>query len=491
MDYELIIGLEVHIQLNTQSKMFCGCSNDAVGAQPNTLVCPVCFGMPGMLPVANKEAIHKTFLLGKALGAELAPSWNFERKNYFYPDLPKGYQITSSTNPPLLGGIVQFLEGGQTKSVHIHHAHLEEDAGKLIHGQDGYSYVDLNRAGTPLVELVTEPDLRSAPEARAFLQEMQMLVRQIRISEGDMENGHLRCDANVSIRKVGDTVFGKRVEIKNLNSFQSVEKALNYEKKRQIEVVEAGENVVQETRGWDENKLVTVSHRHKEDSPDYRYMPEPDIPPIVRQNVPLFSDQTLSAELPELPHTLRQRLMKNWGLSPEQANILISDPAFGKLTEAVLQKLDGDSDAQKTAVKLLFSDVRRLAVEQDISTSALHLTSDDIAQITHDLVSQRLTHQLFKTHLVALLNGAMTLDEMTSEANAAGRIDIPTFVQEVLSENQSAVQQYQSGDTKVLGFLVGKVMAKAKGCADPQSVNALLLAALKQTFSKKDDTIDI
>jgi aspartyl-tRNA(Asn)/glutamyl-tRNA(Gln) amidotransferase subunit B len=257
--YEVVIGLEVHAQLKTKSKMFCGCDNNSVAAAPNMNVCSVCLGMPGMLPVANKKAIEWTYLLGIALGGKVSPLWNFERKNYFYPDLPKAYQITSSTNPPVIGGSMEVEDEGAMRKVRIHHIHLEEDAGKLTHTASGeHSLVDLNRAGTPLMEIVTEPDIRSPKEARIFMQDMRAILRYLSISDANMEQGNMRCDANISLRPAGQKEYGIKVEIKNMNSFKMVEKALNYEIERQTDMLDSGEKIVQETRGWDDNKGKTL-----------------------------------------------------------------------------------------------------------------------------------------------------------------------------------------------------------------------------------------
>lgn len=262
--YEAVIGLEVHSQLKTKSKMFCRCDNDAEGKDPNTVCCPRCMGFPGSLPVPNKTAIEWTMLLGLALGAEIAPKFNFERKNYFYPDSPKGYQITSQTVPPIIGGEVEIETSQGKKVVHFEHVHLEEDAGKLVHPEGGdFSLVDLNRASTPLLEMVTLPDMHSAEEAKIFMQELQRILRYLDISFADMEKGHLRCDANISVRKVGEKELGKKVEIKNMNSFAALERALNYEIERQIDALEAGEALVQETRGWDDAKGKTFLKEQK------------------------------------------------------------------------------------------------------------------------------------------------------------------------------------------------------------------------------------
>ncbi len=481
-NYETVIGLEVHIQLNTQSKMFCGCSNKGEDAPPNTTICPVCFGMPGTLPVANKEAIRKTLLLGVALGAKLAEVWNFERKNYFYPDLPKGYQITSSSNPPVIGGAVEVKNPDQTDGyarLGIHHIHLEEDAGKLLHGDKGYSYVDLNRAGTPLIELVSLPEKASAQQARAFLVELQILARRLGISEADMEKGHLRCDANISVHKAGEPL-GKKVEIKNLNSFRMVEKALEYEVKRQTDALERGKEIIQETRGWDDQKNMTVSHRNKAEVHDYRYLPEPDIPPIVTTEVKEFGLDEIKSTMPELPSEARKRMQEQYGLTPPQAEICIADPAFGQYVESVFKALPAVKgiDYQGMATRVLFGDVRRIATEQSIKFEETTFTDQEMLQTIEMLVLGKLSHQLFKSHLARLLKGEELFADFSGLASEGDAINLDEVIGAVLTEEAKAVSQWKAGDQKVLGFLVGRIMAKTEGKADPRQVNQKLRDSL-------------
>ncbi len=477
--YELTIGLEVHIQLNTASKMFCGCDNNAEGKEPNTTVCPVCFGMPGMLPVMNKEAIKKTLLLGLGLHADISEEWNFERKNYFYPDLPKGYQITSATNPPLVGGYLEVPmaeKSEQTVRVKIHHVHLEEDAGKLTHGNDGYSYVDLNRSGTPLIELVTEPDITSATEAKAFLQEMQILARAIGISDADMEKGHLRCDANVSVHHNG-TPLGKKVEVKNLNSFRMVERAINYEEQRQIELLESGEAVKQETRGWDDAKGVTVGRREKEEVQDYRYMPDPDLPPIVRATVPEFSDEALRKIMPELPDVRRLRLQQQYKLPLSSIETMLANRQFGDYAEQYLGALP--QHLTTTGASVLFNDVYRVSSEKGIEVSKFALSPSDLVELATMLDRGDLTHQLFKTSLEGLLQGETSLNALLGQARQSSTLNVQEIVDAVLKEHAAVVEQYKSGNHKVYGFIIGQVMAKTRGQADPKKVNDLVQQALK------------
>jgi aspartyl-tRNA(Asn)/glutamyl-tRNA(Gln) amidotransferase subunit B len=477
--YEPVIGLEVHIQLNTKTKMFCGCSNLANDNEPNSVVCPVCFGMPGTLPVTNKQAVFKTLLFARAVGAKISDNWNFERKNYFYPDLPKGYQITSSTNPPALGGEIRVAAGqdGGQFSVALHHLHLEEDAGKLLHGKGGYSFVDLNRCGTPLIEMVTEPVIKTPTEAKLMLKELQILVRHLGVSDADMEKGHMRCDANVSLRSVGEMKLGKKVEVKNLNSFRMVERALNHEISRQELLLEKGEEIVQETRGWDDAKGVTLSQRNKEDSQDYRYMPDPDLPPICRLIVEEFSDENLKKQMPELPQVISSRLQSDFSLTVTQANQCVGDINFQELVVGVLTKVTKDNE---TAKSLLFGDLLRIVNEKGLLFSDLKLTSDDLIEIVKLKDDGKITQQLIKTNLESLMTGKITIIDLKKHGEISTAVDIDAIVKEVLLQSIKAVEQYKAGDVKVLGFLVGQAMAKSKGVANPQIVNEKLKSHLDQ-----------
>lgn len=469
--YELVVGLEVHIQLNTKSKMFCGCSNTPDDTKPNSVVCPVCFGMPGMLPVANKEAIRKTLTLGMALESNLNDCWNFERKNYFYPDLPKGYQISSSINPPVIGGHLTVTDGDKELDVRIHHIHLEEDAGKLIHDKhEGYSLVDLNRAGTPLIELVTEPDIRNPREAKLFLKEMQLLVRTLGISSADMESGHLRCDANVSVHKPG-TPLGKKVEVKNLNSFNMVEKAINFESKRQTELLEAGHPVIQETRGWNDGKGITEGQRTKEELQDYRYMPEPDIPPIIRSGIPEFSDNNLLKDQELLPQAKRQRL-RRYGVEGKVRDEFVRNKTLFDIFLGLLQYTDKPTEIMSIA-QFIYDPVLRIANEKNIPLEDIHLDSREIWEAFNLIADKKLTHHLFKISLPDLLTGKQSLRSLIAQS-ASSEINIDDIISRVLNENAQAVTQWKAGDQKVFGFLVGQVMAKSKGAADPRLVNEKL-----------------
>lgn len=480
--YETVIGLEVHIQLNTQSKMYCGCSNVADDKIPNSVVCPVCFGMPGTLPVTNKNAVLKTLLFAKAIGAKLSDEWNFERKNYFYPDLPKGYQITSSTNPPAVGGEIRVVDSqtGEQFTVAIHHLHLEEDAGKLMHGKDGYSYVDLNRCGTPLIEMVTEPVITSPSEAKKLLKELQVLVRRIKISDADMEKGHMRCDANVSLRLKGEHKFGKKVEVKNLNSFRMVERALNYEISRQEEVLDRGEEIVQETRGWDDARGITLGQRNKEDSQDYRYMPDPDLPPIIRLNVSEFTDESLLKILPELPQQLRGRLQSEYGLDLIQAERCVDDLALCEMYENVISRLKtiDKVDHKLIATNLVFGDLYRVTQEKNINLAESGVAVADLVDLIEKIYGGVINHNLLKNSLGDFLLDKFNYFQFLEMITKDNNIDLERVISETLESNPKALAQYKSGDKKVYGFFVGQIMAKTQGKADPREVDEKLRLAL-------------
>jgi len=439
--------------------------------------------MPGSLPVANKEAVYKTLLLGKALGANLVKVWNFERKNYFYPDLPKGYQITSSTNPPLTGGEMVVVDPANpdltSTKIRINHVHLEEDAGKLMHGQDGHSYVDLNRAGTPLVELVTEPDIRTALQAKLFLQKLQQIARALSISEADMEHGHLRCDANISVHISGQKL-GTKVEVKNMNSFTSVERAIQYELTRQSRELQSGNAIKQETRSWNEAKGETVGMRSKEEIEDYRYVPEPDIPPIMREKVSEFTDSALEVALSslELPDARIKKLAQS-GIVGKLADEFISHDSLYHLVIDIV-KLTKQTQEQLAVAMFLHDPIVRFATEHNIPFEDIPLTSHQIVQLYNDISSGKITHQLFKLKLSGLLNRSISLTDLEKEASKSAGLDISSLVGAVLKEHASAVEQYKSGDQKVYAFLVGQVMAKTNGQADPQKVRTELTKILDQ-----------
>ena len=382
IEYETVIGLEVHTQLLTASKMFCRCDTHYANEGPNSHVCPICMGMPGVLPVVNRQAVEYTLMMGLALNCTIPNISKFDRKNYFYPDLPKGYQISQFDLPFCQNGFIEIQLNGATKRIGVTRAHLEEDTGRLVHSIDEsgekYSLVDWNRSGMPLLEIVSEPDMRSPEEARLYMQKIRSILVYLGVSSGRMEEGSLRCDANISIRPVGTTTLGTKTEIKNMNSFRSVQRALEYEVERQIKVVSEGGRIIQETRGWVEARGVTVSQRTKEEAHDYRYFPEPDLPPIA---VPVEWVDRLRANLPELPDARSHRYIADYQLSPQDADQLTSERAVADYFEATLQAMQKGSVATraKNAVNWINSELARLLNVADLDITASKVTPAGLA----------------------------------------------------------------------------------------------------------------
>jgi len=478
--YEAVIGLEIHAQLLTASKIFCGCST-AFGAPPNTHLCPVCLGLPGALPVLNRAAVDCAIRASLALGCTVHETSIFARKNYFYPDLPKGYQISQYERPLATGGAIRAHSDywAPDYDIRITRVHMEEDAGKLLH--DGFadsarsSYVDLNRAGTPLIEIVTEPDLRTPGDAAAFFEHLRELLVSLRVNDGNMEEGSLRCDANVSVRPRGESALGTKAEIKNLNSFRFLEDAVEYEIQRQIDVLQSGRRVVQETRLWDTGAGCTVSMRSKEEAHDYRYSPEPDLPPLV---VDTARVKAIAASMPELPAVRRSRLVAEVGLSIKDALQL----AGGK--GAYFDEMVAAGASPKPAANLVMSVV---------SSTMNELKTDDVSKITESvpagqsarlvtlIENGKISFSLAKEVWLKAFGTRKTVDEII-DAEGLTQIDdesqIVALIDGVLTNNGSAVAKYRGGATGTFGFLVGQVMKAAGGKANPQRVNELLKRAL-------------
>jgi len=487
MQYEVVIGLEIHVELNTESKMFCGCSARVFGEEPNTFTCPVCLGFPGSLPVPNEKAVEYTAKIGLALNCNVAGYTKFDRKNYFYPDMPKDYQISQYDLPICYGGYVNVeMEGlapegsdprGYVRRVGITRVHLEEDTGKLTHiGESGriggadYSLVDFNRAGVPLVEVVTEPDIRTPDEAKAFAQKLKNIIEHLGVSDCDMEEGSLRCDANVSLRPKGAKELGTKSEVKNMNSFRAIQRALAYEIERHGEVLEGGERIVQETRHWDAAKNVTMSLRSKEEAHDYRYFPEPDLVPME-----LSRDWVadLRKTLPELPDARKKRFMEIYKLSAYDAELLTSSKAMGDYFEECIKSY---SDAKKIN-NLMMGEL------------SMHLNAANL-KIEESAVTPKHFVQLLKLIDDGQISGKMAKD-VFKEMFETGKLpkiiveekglvqisneeEIEKIVDMVLEENQKAVEEYKSGKGRAFGFLVGQVMRLTKGSANPQLVNKIL-----------------
>jgi aspartyl-tRNA(Asn)/glutamyl-tRNA(Gln) amidotransferase subunit B len=471
--WEAVVGIEVHCQLRTASKMFCGCSTASDGARPNTLTCPVCLGLPGALPVANRRAVELVLATGIALEASNPETTRWERKNYFYPDLPKGYQISQYAIPLTANGRLTIDTSDGPFTVGITRAHLEEDTARLLHeaAADGtaVSLVDFNRSGVPLMEIVTEPDIRSPEQARRYAEELQLLLRTIGASDADMEKGQLRVEANVSIRPRGNESFGTRVEVKNMNSFRSVERAIAHEIERQATAIEAGDTVVQETRGWDEDRGVTFHQRTKEDSEDYRYFPEPDLPPLRIDPAWLAE---IAATLPELPAARRARYQA-LGLSPYDAGVVVNDPGATATFEALV---GGGIDA-KPAANWVTGEYLRLKKKHPDRDQAFVADPSGLVELVGlvrgDAITVANAKEVFETHFaegrpvpeIIERAGFRTI----SDAGALG-----TIVDEVLAANPAAVADYRAGKEQAIGFLVGQVMKATRGQAKAAAASAAL-----------------
>ncbi len=475
MSWEVVIGLEVHCQINTKTKAFCGCST-AFGAEPNTQTCPVCLGMPGQLPVLNMVAVEKSILTGLAIGAKINLESKFDRKNYFYPDLPKGYQISQFAVPIVEGGYIDIPTGDGEKRIGITRIHMEEDAGKSMHeGLEAVSHIDLNRSGVPLMEIVSEPDMRSADEAIAYLKQLHQLVRFLEVSDADMEKGQFRCDANVSVRRPGEP-FGTRTELKNMNSFRFIKQAIEYEVLRQIEVIEDGGEVVQESRLWDSVKNETRSMRSKEEAHDYRYFPEPDLPPlrISQQEV-----DAIRAGMPELPGQLRRRFETEFGLSPYDADVLSQTRELANWYESLVAAHPADPKrcANWMANELLG---RLKEAGRDITNSPV--SAESLAGLLDRIADNTISGKIAKDVLDAMMESGADADTIIEErglkqVSDSGTID--AMIKEVMDANPAQVESYRSGKEKLLGFFVGQVMKASGGQANPGMVNQRLKELLK------------
>ncbi len=468
-DYEMTIGIECHVQLATKTKLFSSADNDARGAEPNTKVHPIDFGLPGMLPVLNREAVNLAIKAGEALNADIAKVSRFDRKHYFYPDLPKGYQTSQMYQPIILAGHIDVpLDNGETLPVRIHHAHMEEDAGKLTH-HGSYSLVDLNRAGTPLIEIVSEPDIHSAEAARAYATELYRLMTYAGITHGDLYHGNMRFDVNISVAKKGSRELGTRAEIKNLNSFRSVEKAAEYEFRRQTELLERGEKIMQETRGWDDAKQKTISQRSKEDAQDYRYMPDADIPPIVLTGEEIAKIQ---ATVPKLPPQYRAE----WSDLAVDKSVIQSILAHREYAELVSDVLaQGGTKAAKRVANWISSNL----TNEDDTTEIKTANADDLVELCDMTEKAEITSNAATELFNLLMNGARAPRNLAKEKNLLQVSDegaIAAIVDEVLADPASskAVADIKAGNDKAIGFLVGQIMKKSQGKANPGLAQKLI-----------------
>jgi len=476
--FEAVIGLEVHAHLLTASKIFCGCSA-AFGGEPNTHVCPVCLGMPGALPVLNRAAVDDAVRAALALGCTVHDTSIFARKNYFYPDLPKGYQISQYEQPLATGGVVEFASGGQLRRVGITRVHMEEDAGKSLHegffDSDRKTYVDYNRSGVPLIEIVTEPDLRSAADAAEFFTRLRALLVWLGVNDGNMEEGSLRCDANVSVRRLGTTALGTKAEVKNLNSFRFLQKALEYEIDRQVERLTGGERVVQETRLWDGAAGRTVSMRSKEEAHDYRYFPEPDLPPVTVDAVRL---QRIRSAMPELPDARRRRLVEQHALPEYDAGQLTQSRALAEYFEAAVAA----GAPAKAASNWIMGALARKLNEQNLDVASSPLTPRRLAGLIGLVEKGTISGSMAKEVFDRMFGSNETAEAIVA-AEGLAQIDdesqIVALIADVLARNADAVVQYRGGKTTTFGFLVGQVMKAAAGKANPKRVNELLKRTLE------------
>ena len=475
--YITTIGLEIHAELKTNTKMFCACKNDTEEKKPNVNICPVCTGHPGTLPVINKEAVRKVLLVGKALGGTLADFTEFDRKNYFYPDIPKGYQISQYKYP--------LVSGGSLNGVAITRVHLEEDTAKSSHDTGDFSLVDFNRSGVPLMELVTEPVIHSAKEASDFAKELQLLLQYLGAGDANLEKGEMRVEANIS---VSDTdKFGTKVEVKNLNSFKAVEKAIEYEVNRHISLLEKGEKVIQETRGWDENKEATFSQRLKENSHDYRYFPDPDLPKLKLSQIDEFSGESLKKELPELPWQRRERYVTEYALKPEEAEIYVGSPVWKRFFEEVLKFVSEDKSLVKLSSNYITSDL--IGLSKDLlkteGDTFLSLTAKvspkSFSQLIKMVAKKDISSRGAKDILAFMYASGGDPEVIAKEKDLIQKSDegtIKILVEKVLASNEKAIAEYKAGKASALQFLIGQGMKESKGSANPEILKKLFLEKL-------------
>ncbi len=476
-DYEVIIGLETHIQLNTETKIFCSCKADSWEAEPNTNICPVCSGLPGVLPVLNAEAVHKGAILAAAMHAQINTKSYFDRKNYFYPDLPKGYQISQFDQPIGRGGYLDLpLENGETRRVRIHNLHLEEDAGKTK-TERGVRLLDFNRCGVPLVEMVTEPDLRSGDEAAQYLIRLRQLLRWIGVSEADMERGHLRCDANVSIRERGTTVLNTKTEIKNVNSIDSVRQAIGEEAKRQIELVESGGKVESYTLDWDADRGKLTKMRSKETEADYRYFREPDLLPVVLSTEEI---DAVIARLPELPLARRARFEQEYQLSAYDAEILTSERSLSDYYEAAVAAYAGEA---KTAANWMMNDLSRLLNDLGKTADQLVLKPENLAEIISMVDKGKINAATGKSLLKKVEETGKSPSEIVDDEGLGLIADSDALrkqIEGVLGGASAEVASFRAGKESLLGWFVGQVMRSSGGKADPKRTREILLELLNK-----------
>lgn len=473
--YRMTIGLEIHAELNTKSKMFCLCKNSSFDKEevlPNTNICPVCMGYPGTLPVINKEAVKKVLMIGSAIGANIADFTEFDRKNYFYPDIPKGYQISQYKYP--------LISGGYIAGVKLTRIHLEEDTARSSHDTGEVSLVDYNRAGVPLAELVTEPVIHSSEEAMNFAREYQLLLQYLNVSLANMEKGEMRVEVNISVSK--DDNFGTKVEVKNINSFKAVGRAIEYEFKRQVDLLERGESVIQETRGWDENKGITFSQRTKETANDYRYFPDPDLPKLIISEVPEFSASELEKIIPETPSKKRERLSKNFGIKSSDIEIYISNIDACNFFEEVAIDLMGDREVIQTASNYITSDLIGFSKSQKSNFTLGFVTKDKFVNLIKMFNRGDLSSRGVKDVLKIIFEVGGDVETIAKEKGLMQKNDveeIKKIANKIIDENESVVVEYKSGKESLLQFFVGQGMKESKGSINPEVFKKAIIDILK------------
>ncbi len=478
-DYKLTVGLEVHAELKTQTKMFCNSKNNPEEKRPNTNVCPVCMGHPGTLPVINKEAVRQVLRLGLAVGGKLADFTEFDRKNYFYPDIPKGYQISQYKHP--------LVSGGHIAGVALTRVHLEEDTAKSSHEKGDHSLVDFNRAGVPLMELVTEPVIHSAQEASSFARELQLLLQYLGAGEANMEKGEMRVEANISVSNK-EGVLGTKVEVKNLNSFRAVEKAIEYETKRHVELIEIGEKVIQETRGWDEQKEVTFSQRLKEDSHDYRYFPDPDLPKIYISQIEEFSNKVLMKSMPELPWERRERFIKNYGMKAEDAEMYVRLTALGTYFELAVSSFEGDKKLVRLASNYISSDLLGLIksatsnIDEALANIEVKIQAPSFGKLMRMVGEEKVSSRGAKDILKIMYESGGAPEEIAESEHLLQQSnvdDLKVVIEKIVADNPNVVVDYKKGKESALQFFVGQGMKATKGSANPTVLKEILIELLK------------
>ncbi|MFA7227426.1 MAG: Asp-tRNA(Asn)/Glu-tRNA(Gln) amidotransferase subunit GatB [Melioribacteraceae bacterium] len=468
--YEAVIGLEVHAQLSTETKIFCGCST-IFDSPPNTNVCPVCLGHPGVLPVLNKKVVEYTVLMGLATGCKIRERSIFARKNYFYPDLPKGYQISQFEEPICENGnILIELGDGSSREIGITRIHMEEDAGKSIHDQGNATLIDVNRCGTPLMEIVSEPDLRSAEEAYLYLTKLKQIVTYLGICDGNMEEGSLRCDANISVRLAGEKKLGTKTEVKNMNSFRNVEKAIEFEIGRQIDILEENGRIIQQTLLWNADRNIVIPMRSKEEAHDYRYFPDPDLMPVI---VDEKWKNEIALTLPELPEKRKYRLMNEYSLPGYDADILTSSRALADYYESVLNT----TDDYKSVSNWIMTDVLKHLNDQNIPVSEIPVSPENLGRMIKLINNKTISGKIAKEIFAEMLISGKSPEEIVEVKNLVQISDTGTIekeIENIFSANPKQVEEYLSGKEKVFGFFVGQIMKAMKGKANPEIVNDLL-----------------